>query len=150
MDIDEFTIKSNLRRIKMATLNDLKKYLDYEFSSGCYTGEDYKSFERKYINYLKFIARENGWELVNLGKNHYEFSAFFKYNDKYVYFSISDVRFWQNDWYNNILIRTAKSSKDYRGGNNYRTTLPTLDYGIKNLFERGCNYENSIYTSHRF
>ena len=24
------------------------------------------------------------------------------------------------------------------------------DYGIKNLFERGCNYENSIYTSHRF
>ena len=134
----------------MATLNDLKKYLDYEFSSGCYTGEDYKSFERKYINYLKFIARENGWELVNLGKNHYEFSAFFKYNDKYVYFSISDVRFWQNDWYNNILIRTAKSSKDYRGGNNYRTTLPTLDYGIKNLFERGCNYENSIYTSHRF
>ena len=134
----------------MATLNDLKKYLDYEFSSGCYTGEDYKSFERKYINYLKFIARENGWELVNVGKNHYEFSAFFKYNDKYVYFSISDVRFWQNDWYNNILIRTAKSSKDYRGGNNYRTTLPTLDYGIKNLFERGCNYENSIYTSHRF
>ena len=118
----------------MATLNDLKKYLDYEFSSGCYTGEDYKSFERKYINYLKFIARENGWELVNVGKNHYEFSAFFKYNDKYVYFSISDVRFWQNDWYNNILIRTAKSSKDYRGGNNYRTTLPTLDYGIKNLF----------------
>lgn len=134
----------------MATLNDLKKYLDYEFSSGCYTGEDYKSFERKYINYLKSIARENGWELVNVGKNHYEFSAFFKYNDKYVYFSISDVRFWQNDWYNNILIRTAKSSKDYRGGNNYRTTLPTLDYGIKNLFERGCNYENSIYTSHRF
>ena len=134
----------------MATLNDLKKYLNYEFSTGCYTGEDYKTFERKYINYLKSIAKENGWELVNVGKNHYEFSAFFKCKDKYVYFSISDVRFWQNDWYNNILIRTAKSSKDYRGGNNYRTTLPTLDYGIKNLFERGCNYENSIYNSRRF
>lgn len=33
-------------------LNELKSYLDYEFSSGCYTGQDYKTFERKYINYL--------------------------------------------------------------------------------------------------
>ena len=131
----------------MATLNDLKKYLNYEFSTGCYTGEDYKTFERKYINYLKSIAKENGWELIKVGKNHYEFSAFFKYNDKYVYFSISDVRFWQNEWYNHILIRTATSDRDYRGGHNYYTTLPSLNYGIKNLFERGCNYENSIYSS---
>ena len=134
----------------MATLNDLKKYLNYEFSSGCYTGEDYKTFQRKYINYLKTMAKENGWELVKVGKNHYEFSAFFKYKDKFVYFSISDVRFWQNDWYNHILIRTANSDRDYRGGNNYYTTLPTLNYGIKNLFDKGCNYENSIYYSHRF
>ena len=26
----------------MAKLAELKKYLNYEFSSGCYTGEDYK------------------------------------------------------------------------------------------------------------
>ena len=134
----------------MATLNDLKKYLNYEFSTGCYTGEDYKSFQRKYINYLKSIAKENGWKLVNVGKNHYEFSAFFKFEDKYVYLSISDVRFWQNAWYNDILIRTASSNRDYRGGNNYYTTLPTLNYGIKNLFDKGCNYENSIYNSRRF
>ena len=134
----------------MATLNDLKKYLDYEFSSGCYTGEDYKSFQRKYINYLKSIAKENGWKLVNVGKNHYEFSAFFKFENKYVYLSISDVRFWQNAWYNDILIRTASSDRDYRGGYNYYTTLPTLNYGIKNLFDKGCNYENSIYNSRRF
>ena len=134
----------------MATLNELKKYLDYEFSSGSYTKDDYKSFERKYVNYLKSIAKENGWELVSVNKNHYEFSAFFKYNDKYVYFSISDVRFWQNDWYNKILIRTANHSKDYTGGRNYYTTLPTLNYGIKNLFEKGCNHEKPIYYSHWF
>ena len=34
----------------MAKLQDLQKYLDYEFSTGCYTGDDYKTFERKYIN----------------------------------------------------------------------------------------------------
>ena len=37
----------------MAKLKDLEKYIGYEFSSGCYTGEDYKSFQTKYINFLK-------------------------------------------------------------------------------------------------
>ena len=60
----------------MAKLQELEKYLYYTFSTGCDTGEDYKSFQRKYINYLKSIAKENGWKLVNVGKNHYEFSAF--------------------------------------------------------------------------
>ena len=40
----------------MATIKDLKKYVNYEFSSGCYTGDDYKSFQTKYINYLKSIC----------------------------------------------------------------------------------------------
>ena len=48
----------------MAKLAELKKYLNYEFSSGCYTGEDYKGFERKYINYLKSMCKENGWEFI--------------------------------------------------------------------------------------
>ena len=29
----------------MATLNELKKYLNYEFSNGSYTGKDYKVFK---------------------------------------------------------------------------------------------------------
>lgn len=45
----------------MAKIAELKKYLGYEFSSGSYTGEDYKSFQTKYINYLKAICRENHW-----------------------------------------------------------------------------------------
>ena len=130
----------------MATLNDLKKYLNYEFSTGCYTGEDYKTFQRKYINYLKSIAKENGWELVNVGKNHYQFSAFFKCKDKCVYFSISDVRFWQNEWYKHILVRTASHEKDYRGGGNCYTSLPTLPFAIKTLFERGHYCENAFYS----
>ena len=35
----------------MAKIAELKKYLGYEFSSGSYTGDDYKSFQTKYINY---------------------------------------------------------------------------------------------------
>ena len=110
----------------MAKLEDLEKYLNYEFSSGCYTGEDYKEFERKYINYLKTICKENGWRFVNALKNHYEFSAFLEVNYHFIYFSICDVRYFKNEWYNNILIRTAKSDKDYTGGSNYYTDLPNL------------------------
>lgn len=121
----------------MAKLNELKKYLNYEFSSGCYTGEDYKTFQTKYINYLKSLCKENNWHLVNVGKNHYCFSAFIKggTENKYVYISISDVRYFTNEWYRHILIRTAKNEVDYRGGFNNYTTLEDLEYKIAELLK---------------
>lgn len=120
----------------MATIKDLEKYIDYEFSSGCYTGEDYKSFQTKYINYLRSICKQNHWQLVNVGRNHYCFSAFIKSaENKCVYVSISDVRFFTNEWYNNILIRTAKNEQDYHGGFNHRTTLKELEMKAMELLE---------------
>ena len=120
----------------MAKLNNLKKYIDYEFSSGCYTGEDYKSFQTKYINYLKAMCKENHWELVKVGKNHYCFSAFIKSaENKCVYLSISDVRYFSNEWYSHILVRTAKNEVDYRGGFNNYTTLEKLDYTVARLLQ---------------
>lgn len=120
----------------MAKLQDLEKYLDYEFSTGCYTGEDYKTFERKYINYLKSLCKDNGWELAWAHKNHYSFTACFKENQKHIYFSISDVRFWQNEWYNHILYRTMEHEKDYHGGPNHYTSLPELVNDYKLMFKR--------------
>lgn len=120
----------------MATIKDLEKYIDYEFSSGCYTGDDYKSFQTKYINFLRSICKQNHWQLVNVGKNHYCFSAFIKSaENKCVYISISDVRFFTNEWYNNILIRTAKNEQDYHGGFNHRTTLKELEMKAMELLE---------------
>ena len=120
----------------MATLKDLEKYIDYEFSSGCYTGDDYKSFQTKYINFLRSICKQNHWQLVNVGRNHYCFSAFIKSaENKCVYISISDVRFFTNEWYSNILIRTAKNEQDYYGGFNHRTTLKELEMKAMELLE---------------
>lgn len=120
----------------MATIKDLEKYIDYEFSSGCYTGEDYKSFQTKYINFLRSMCKQNHWQLVNVGRNHYCFSAFIKSaENKCVYISISDVRFFTNEWYNNILIRTAKNEQDYHGGFNHRTTLKELEMKAMELLE---------------
>lgn len=118
----------------MANIKDLKKYIGYEFSSGCYTGEDYKSFQTKYINYLKSVCKNNHWRLVNVGKNHYCFSAFIKSaENKCVYISISDVRYFSNEWYNHILIRTAENETDYRGGFNNHTTLSGLETAAAKL-----------------
>ena len=120
----------------MATIKDLEKYIDYEFSSGCYTGDDYKSFQTKYINFLRSICKQNHWQLVNVGRNHYCFSAFIKSaENKCVYVSISYVRFFTNEWYSNILIRTAKNEQDYHGGFNHRTTLKELEMKAMELLE---------------
>lgn len=120
----------------MATIKDLEKYIGYEFSSGCYTGDDYKSFQTKYINFLRSICKQNHWQLVNVRRNHYCFSAFIKSaENKCVYVSISDVRFFTNEWYSNILIRTAKNEQDYHGGFNHRTTLKELEMKAMELLE---------------
>lgn len=125
----------------MPKLQDLQKYLDYEFSTGSYTGEDYKTFQMKYINYLRSVCKDNDWTLVNVIRGHYEFSAFIRnQTGRYVYFSISDVRFWRNEWYSRILIRTAESETDYHGGGNYHTRLPDLVSNVTSLFKHGCIY----------
>lgn len=115
----------------MANLTTLKPYLKNGIEDyGSITSPSYKSFERKYKNYLKQIAQEVGGELVKFNPNHYEFSCFIKRNDKYVYISISDVRYFKNEWFNHVLIRTAQSERDYSGGCNRYTSLDKIDQMI--------------------
>lgn len=119
----------------MAKLHELEKYLTYEFSTGCYTGEDYKSFQRKYINYLRSLCKNNEWELLVSSKGHYWFSVFIRNKTgKHLYLSISDVRHFKNEWYNRILIRTATHERDYHGGQNHYTSLQNLPHTAEWLF----------------
>jgi len=53
----------------------------------------------------------------------------------YIYFSISDVRHFKNKWYDKILIRTAKSPKDYTGGSNGYTRLEDFGKKAKRLMD---------------
>lgn len=112
----------------MQQFNTLKPYVTKGIEDwGSVTSDDYKSFQRKYKNFIKKVCEENNMELVKFNPNHYEFSAFVKKDDKFVYISISDVRYFKNAWYNRILVRTAKSEKDYTGGFNNYTSLPLLE-----------------------
>ena len=121
----------------MAIIQDLIRYQNHTFSSCPYTGSDYIILQKKYINYLKSICKANGWEVCKVMKNHYCFSAFIQYRRKYIYLSISDVR-WNQDWLNRILYRTATSENDYTGGQNRYTCLDRLEYALETLFERMC------------
>lgn len=60
-------------------------------------------------------------EIVDFHKNHYEFSAVLKNPEtgKLVYVSISDVRYWNDEWVNRTLYRTMKHEKDWTGGGNH-------------------------------
>lgn len=122
----------------MANLNSLKKYVNYRFSSGGVIGEDFKSFSTKLRNYIKAICEENGFEMVSYNRGHYESSGFIKNpkTNQFAYWSISDVRFWQNEWFDHVLYRMTDSEKDYRGKQNMYCSLENLGQSISNMFER--------------
>lgn len=121
----------------MAKLADLEKqYLGRKFQNGGgYTTKEYETFQTKYINYLKSMCKEHGWEVVRVTKGHYEFSVFIKnQSEQYVYMSTTDVRDGNDMWYRHILVRLAKDDKDYRGGMNTYTSLRYLPERIERLF----------------
>jgi hypothetical protein len=101
------------------TLEGFKKW---EFSSGSTTGKDYLIFHRLLVRSIK-RSLPRGAKLVNTIKGHYFTSGFIERDGKFIYFSISDVRGFPNEWHKNILIRTAESATDYTGGSNGYTTL---------------------------
>lgn len=111
----------------------IKKWNNFHFSTGSETGDDYKSFQRQYRNVLKAVAVEAGYELYDFIGNHYDFSAILNKGDSFVYVSISDVRFWANEWYTNILYRRMRHATDWTGMENHFSTLENLVANINRL-----------------
>ena len=116
-------------------ITGLKKWIDYSFSTGSETGEDYRKFERAYRTELKKIAEKAGFELYKFNKNHYEFSAVLrnKENNGFVYIAISDVRYFKNQWYNNILYRQMRNENDWTGLQNMYCSLDNLQHCLENF-----------------
>ena len=113
--------------------SSLRPFVDYEFSSGGVAGDDFKAFNTKFKNAIKKLLPA-GYSLHSWNKGHYECSGVIKTpDDKFIYMSISDVRFFPNEWFTEILIRTMKHDKDWTGGFNHYTTLFTLTKDIAEL-----------------
>lgn len=104
----------------------VRGWLGYQFESSSVRTPEYAAFERDIKKELKKLM--TGYELIDWLSGHFEFSSFFKSlkTGRIVYISCSDVRFWPDEWFNNLLIRTAKDEKDYTGGSNDYASLPNL------------------------
>jgi len=128
----------------------LNKWYDKEIEDcGVTTSEEYRTFQNDYKNVLKEMCKEIGFELKDFSKKHYNFSAVFqnKKNKLNYYISISDVRWWKNDWADNILYRTMKDEKDWTGGSNHFCKLPELsDYlvALNKQYEKNIIDEKTI------
>lgn len=115
-------------------MKNLSKWKNHTFTSGGETGQDYKDFQKDFLGYIKKTLRKNGIEFVNPVKGHYQCSCIVKnmLTNKFAYFSISDVRFFKNEWCENILYRTCEHENDWKGGSNHFCTFEDL---IENIIE---------------
>ena len=123
-----------LEELQIHNSKDIKDYLDYEFVSSTVITEEFKQFFRRYRSALKKTLPD-GLKIIGFSPNHFCGSGFVTDGEHYVYFSFSDVRHFPNAWYHNILIRTAKHEKDYRGGTNEYTSLPKFGEDVQRLLE---------------
>lgn len=115
----------------------IKQYLHVQFESSSTTTAQFAAFARAYKK-ANMKALGDEFELVSWNRGHFYVSAFFKNKQtgKLVYISCSDVRFFPNEWYFNILIRSAEHAKDYTGGANKFTSLHTIYEDAVRLTER--------------
>ena len=123
---------AELESQKATSKEGIEQWLNYRFESSCYTTEEFKAFVRDFKKAIKNNLPV-GYILADWNRGHFEVSGFISKNGKYVYFSISDVRYWQNAWYEHILIRTAKDTKDHTGGSNCYTSLENFKVNVERL-----------------
>ena len=125
-------VELETQKQKVIELNGMERWVGFQFEST----DEFAGFARDFKKHILSVLPD-GTELVNWNKNHFEVSGFIKRDSKYVYFSIRDVRFWQDAWYNDIMVRIAGHEEDYTGGRNCDTTLPAFIEAVEDLFARG-------------
>ena len=116
----------------------LKEYDGHRFEDwGTTCSTDFKSFCRKFKNYLK--RNLPGCEVIGFKANHYDTSGFIKKGEHFVYVSYSWNRFSpvdiNEDGTRGVLYRVAHSEKDYRGELNHFVSLKEIPEAIKEMIK---------------
>lgn len=112
----------------------IESWIGFSFESSTGLTKEFSAFARDFKKYLKASLSEN-LELAEFSKGHFEVYGFIqnKVTGRFAYFSVSDVRYWSDSWYNNILVRTAKDTKDYSGGSNGSYKFPEIGKVLEKL-----------------
>ena len=113
-------------------MKSVKSYKNEEFYSSCAVTEQYAEFEKACKRELKQQCVKRGINTHKFLPNHFEWSAVLEKGGKFVYVSLSDVRYW--DWYDDILIRTMKHAEDWRGGSNNTCSFDKIGEVADRLF----------------
>jgi len=102
---------------------DITSWLNHEFDTSTSKTPEFLAFARDFEKFLKNDVVE-----IDLSVSHFYLFGFARNitTGKFAYFTIPDVRFFDDYWFLNILYRTAQNSKDYRGGVNQYCQLPDL------------------------
>jgi hypothetical protein len=81
---------------------------------------EYLTWHSKFKRAFTKFLQSKGATRIEIGSpNHFDMSGFFTINNQAWYFRIEDLR-WSKD---KMLIRTARSYKDYTGGHNQYASL---------------------------
>ena len=120
----------------------LKEYDGHRFEDcGCYCSDDFKSFARKFKNYLKRSLPKEA-EIVGHSCNHYDLSGFIRLKEKYVYYSYTwnrctPVKVHADHYLNDgVLLRLAESDHDYIGKTNHFVSIADLPSMAEELLRR--------------
>ena len=112
----------------------LQPFVGHVFSSGSYTGDDFNDFNIKFKRVIKKMLPDD-YSLHYWNKGHYYCSAVIKDNeDRFIFMSIPDVRYFPHEWILDILIRTMSHDKDWKEGPNHRTDLINFSKDIQKLY----------------
>jgi hypothetical protein len=87
---------------------------EYYFGSGTQNTPQFNEFFNRFKKSFTYQLNKLGASDISFSKGHFYLSGFFKVQDRWIYFSLGDVRTSNND----LLMRTAKGPEDYTGGMN--------------------------------
>lgn len=101
--------------------------------SGPYESPISKQCVKDFKQSLKSELGSN-YVLHGFKHNHFTTSGFVIKDEKIAYVSIGDLR--ACNWVNNVLFRTAESTKDFRGRRNNFTSVDNLGQALKKMLEQ--------------
>ena len=129
-------VKAGIESNALDALNWYER-LGYNHKSSCYKTEElnktYSMFKKGFK--LCLTCLDNCNDNINISQikfslGHFFISGFIKMNDKFIYFSIEDLRGGST-----FLIRSAKSFNDYTGGQNNYLDLTDFEKFKRDLTE---------------
>lgn len=123
-------------------LKKSKKWIGYDFNYGHYDcppregtdeNDEMKQFFRDFRSDMKSNLKGTGMKIYEMKKNYYDVTLIVSNENetKFEMVSLGDMRYTPR-WYEHILYRTMKNSKDWTGGSNcYANNIDELVEGMK-------------------